>query len=199
MSGGASSLRSRFGARTVTSIVAAGFSTSSMSRGDVPCLQGHGQGLVRIGFFLGDEDEPEEQGQEKGEELQPPVADEEIPERLHVMFLRYSVSFVLELVLLAILCRTPLSAREMPPVSSETTMTAASVSWERPRAARCRVRARNPSLRLWDAGRGRRQPAETILFPWMITAPSWSGEWGKKRLTRRSLESRASSFVPRSA
>ena len=60
-----------------------------------------------------------------------------------------------------------LGASEMPPVSSETTMTAASVSWDRPRAARWRVRVWAPR-RAWDAGSGSRHPRPRSSPPRMI-------------------------------
>ncbi len=93
----------------------------------------------------------------------------------------------------------PLMASETVPVSSEMTMTAASVSSERPMAARWRVRVWNGLFRRWAAGSGRRQAAATILSPLMMTAPSWRGEWGKKIETSRFLDRMASISAPRSA
>ena len=90
-------------------------------------------------------------------------------------------------------------AREMVPVSSETTRTAASVSSDRPIAARCLVRVWKGLRRRWAAGRGRRQAAATIVSPLMMTAPSWSGERGKKIETSRFFDRTAPISAPRSA
>ena len=82
----------------------------------------------------------------------------------------------------------PSSTTEIEPVSSETTRTIASETWESPIAARCRVPSRSvPRIR--SSGIGSRQPAATITLPRTITAPSWSGELGKKIVCRNSAVS----------
>ena len=92
---------------------------------------------------------------------------------------------------------TPSTAREITPVSSETTTTAASVSSDRPTAARWRVPSVRESPRLRDSGR--KQPAAVIRSPWMSAAPSWSGDPGWKRLPRSSADTTASIGTPSSA
>src|SRR5262249_42795054 len=89
---------------------------------------------------------------------------------------------------------TPSPAGEIPPVSSETTPTAASVSSERPTAARWRVPSVRESPRLRESGR--KQPDAVIRSPWMSAAPSWSGDPGWKRLPRSSAETTASLPTP---
>ena len=86
-------------------------------------------------------------------------------------------------------CSTPASATETMAVSSETTMTIASVSSLSPRAARWRVpRDRSPLLACES---GRMQPAPMMVSPRTITAPSCSGEYGVKMVASRSAVRRA--------
>jgi hypothetical protein len=70
----------------------------------------------------------------------------------------------------------------MAPVSSETTTMRASLSSERPTAARWRV----PVLPMSRAERGKTQPAARMRSPSMMTPPSWRGVWGKKMVARSS-------------
>ena len=83
-------------------------------------------------------------------------------------------------------CRVPRVASETFAVSSETTKTRASVSSERPSAARCRVPRDRSLTGFWV--RGRMQPAPTISSPRTSTAPSWSGEYGLKMVASRSAD-----------
>ena len=71
---------------------------------------------------------------------------------------------------------SPPSTTEIVPVSSETTITTASVSSVTPTAARCRVPT--PPGQILGKVSGRMQPAGEMLRPSAITAaPSWSGEY----------------------
>ena len=70
------------------------------------------------------------------------------------------------------------STRLIWPFSSDTTMTIASVCSVMPRAARWRV----PKRSVWIdvSASGRSAPAATIRSSRMITAPSWSGDFGRE-------------------
>ncbi len=73
-------------------------------------------------------------------------------------------------------------------------MTSASVSSESPIAARCRVPSVRSDSAYWVSGRI--TPAATISSPTMITAPSWSGEYGVKIVASISAETRARTGLP---
>src|SRR5205823_2933622 len=80
----------------------------------------------------------------------------------------------------------PFSTTEILPVSSDTTTISASEANESPIAARWRVPRRSRTVP--SSGSGSRHPAARIWLPRMMTAPSWSGELGKNRDCRNSLD-----------
>jgi hypothetical protein len=84
----------------------------------------------------------------------------------------------------------------MVAVSSETTITTASDSSVMPTAARWRVPT--PSGRSVRKVRGRIEPAWVIRPSRITTAPSWSGEYGRKTEVRSSFDTSASIGVPAS-
>jgi hypothetical protein len=90
----------------------------------------------------------------------------------------------------------PSRTSEIVPSSSETTITMASVSSVRPIAARWRV----PSVfdTFGFVVSGRKQPAAVMRPFWMMSAPSWIGDSGRKMLVTSSRDTRASRRVPTS-
>src|SRR6185503_4287850 len=80
--------------------------------------------------------------------------------------------------------RSPDIASEMVPVSSETTIAIASFSSVSPSAARWRVPRSRLTRGFTDSGR--KHAAAAMRSPWMITAPSCSGDAGWKMLESRS-------------
>ena len=82
----------------------------------------------------------------------------------------------------------------MRPVSSDTTIVAASTSSVRPMAARWRVPKSLLMAGFTDSGR--KQAAAATRSPCTITAPSWSGDFGWNRLSSRSEVSVASRGTP---
>src|SRR4029077_13750204 len=179
-------------------------------------IEGHGEDRVRP--LLGHHERPESHGKDYGHDLDRPVPQEAPPELRHALpraasrrtpassdrpRLGASVAFR------SVVSRsrspsgssprsmTPSTARGITPLSSETTTTAASVSSERPTAARWRVPNVRESPRLRD--RGRKQPAAVIRSPWISAAPSWSGDPGWKTLPRSSAETTDSICTPSSA
>ena len=90
----------------------------------------------------------------------------------------------------------PSTARDTAPVSSDTTITTASVSSEIPKAARCRVPSVRASCRSRESGR--KQPAALIRSLCTMAAPSWRGEPGWKIEPRSSADTTASIGTPSS-
>ena len=90
----------------------------------------------------------------------------------------------------------PLQLRrvEIAPVSSETMITAASVSSESPSPARWRVPRSFGSFGFCESGR--KHPAWESRLPWMSTAPSCTGDAGRKIEKSSSRETRASKPTP---
>ncbi len=91
---------------------------------------------------------------------------------------------------------SPPSTTEIVAVSSDTTITSASVSSVIPTAARWRVPT--PSGRSLRNVSGRMQPACEMRPCWMITAPSCSGEYGRNSEVSSSFETAASIGLPAS-
>ncbi len=89
---------------------------------------------------------------------------------------------------------SPPAASEIFPVSSETTITRASVSSDSPIAALCRV-PRSLS-RSGSVASGKNEPADNILLPTIIIPPSWRGEDGLNMLIISSLDTSASILMP---
>ena len=82
----------------------------------------------------------------------------------------------------------------MAPVSSETTMTTASVSSVMPMAARWRVPSFFCSWSFCESGK--RHPAARIDSPAIMTPPSCRGDRGKNREVSSSAETMAARGVP---
>jgi hypothetical protein len=87
-----------------------------------------------------------------------------------------------------------LLAREIVPVSSETTTTTASVCSLSPSAARCRVPSPAPSGTFSLSGKT--QAAAATRSPCTITAPSCRAELRKKMETSRSTDTAPSMRTP---
>ena len=93
------------------------------------------------------------------------------------------------------LVSSPFSATEMLPVSSDTTTTIASEFSLIPIAARCL----EPSCLFISSsfcGLGKKQPAASIIPSLIITAPSWSGVFGKNMFPNIAVEGMQLSIVP---
>src|SRR5262249_42420796 len=176
-------------------------------------------GVDGLALVLHHQEDPQRDREDQGEELELPVLEDTRRDRDHALPrtvsrrtpssspLRDTAGGVPLLLSSALRpstsraptpdCIPPSTAIEMPPVSSETTTTTASVSSARPRAARWRVPSVRASRRLRDSGR--KQPATLMRPPWTKTAPSWSGEVGRKTLPSSSADTVASTRIPSSA
>ncbi len=101
----------------------------------IPRLERDLERFLGGNLFLRHQGDPEEDGHKKGEKLEKPVPQEIVPDR-SFHFFKYSIRRSSSRFRSARRSRSPPIAREMPPDSSETMITAASVSWVSPMAAR---------------------------------------------------------------
>src|SRR5690554_1356240 len=96
-----------------------------------------------------------------------------------------------------ILVITPLIASEMDPVSSDTTIVSESVISDIPNAALCLEPVVFSKFSLLD--KIKYAPAQIILSPRTMTAPSCSGVFGVKILTSNSLDTSEFNVIARCA